>query len=108
MGADFVSMLIASVENLGSRYSHLTKFAHDQALTSGWVRLLPRASALFIIENFIYFKNHMHSTVPILNKDDFTEMVALNGHQIFNSLRRVFASAILIDIRFRRVSTWLL
>lgn len=101
--ADFISMLIASVQNLGSRCSHLTKLAHDQALTSGWVKDLPRASTLFIIENFIHFENPMHSKyTPILNKDDFTEMLALDGHQIFNSLRRVFASAILIDIRFRR------
>ncbi len=64
----------------------------------GMGRVLPRASTLFIIEKIIHFKNPMHSKyMPISNKDDFTEMIALNRHQIFNSLRRVFASAILID-----------
>ena len=40
------------------------------------IKVLPSPSTLFMIDKFIHFKNPVHEKyMPILHKDDFTEMM---------------------------------
>ena len=61
------------------------------------------SSALFSINKFIHFQNHMRSKYRLrLHNDGYTKMMALCRHHILISNVLGFASAILKDVRFRR------